>query len=150
ARFPWSTEGRQVDLNAPARQEKEFGPSCGWPHDRIHRDIRMAGGIGRIDALLISMLSGWWFFSLEAWISPQLVSQPVIFLGCSLLVHRGGLYFRGYAPPISIGGRIATFRWIIPGYDQAGLAFLLVLLIIPAVLVLAQSLRLDLRQSTPV
>src|SRR5262249_53007909 len=28
------------------------------------------------------------------------------------------LYCNGYAPPINFLGRIFTFRWIIPGYDQ--------------------------------
>jgi hypothetical protein len=28
------------------------------------------------------------------------------------------LYCNGYAPPISVWGRLVTFRWIIPGYDQ--------------------------------
>ena len=32
--------------------------------------------------------------------------------------QRGVHYSEGYASPISFWGRIATFRWIIPGYDQ--------------------------------
>jgi hypothetical protein len=31
-------------------------------------------------------------------------------------------YCTGYAPPISLMGRIRTFRWIIPGYDKIFLA----------------------------
>ncbi len=53
ASFPWSTEGHSSDPNhLVTRQEKEFGPSCGWPHDRFHRDVMMAKGIRASDARL--------------------------------------------------------------------------------------------------
>jgi hypothetical protein len=32
------------------------------------------------------------------------------------------IYVAGYAPPISIFGRVATGRWIIPGYDVVFIA----------------------------
>jgi hypothetical protein len=150
ARFPWPTEGHLSDHNLAMRLEKEFGPSCGWPYDRFHRDVMIAKGIRRSDALLISMLSGWWFYALGAWFSPQILFQFAFMLPASQFFQRGIHYFRGYASPISFGGRIATFRWIIPGYDQAMLFILLAFLALPTVLSLAAYLGMDPRLAAPV
>ena len=149
ARFPWSTEGHSNDQTLATRQEKEFGPSCGWPYDRFHRDVKMAKEIARGDALLISMLIGWWFYALGAWLSTQMLFQFALMLSASQLFQRGMHYFRGYAPPISFGGRIAAFRWIIPGYDQASLFILLAILAFPAVMALVAYLGMDPRQAAP-
>ena len=43
----------------------------------------MARGIGRGDAILISMLAGWWFFALGAWIPTQWLSTFLFSLGHS-------------------------------------------------------------------
>jgi hypothetical protein len=128
ARFPWPTEGAAADMRAEALEERH-GPLCGWPYDRLLRDVRTANWIGRTDALLISMLLGWWSYSLDSWF-PQLVSPPAVLSGSMgpLVVSRFLLYRRGYAPPISLAGRLATFRWIIPGYDQIFLGPVLVVL----------------------
>jgi hypothetical protein len=151
ASFPWSTEGHSNDPNHLARrQEKEFGRSCGWPYDRFHRDVLMAKGIRPSDALLISMLTGWWFYALGAWVSLQMLFQVAFMLPTSYMFQRGAHYFRGYAPPISFGGRIATFRWIIPGYDQASLFIWLTILAFPSVIALHAYLGMDPRQAAPV
>ena len=63
-KFPWQSEGFLRDcglVNAPAGTDKN--PSCGWSFDRFYRDIRMAKGINRIDALLCCMLGSWWVWS---------------------------------------------------------------------------------------
>ncbi len=151
ARFPWVTEGSSNERNLALRQEQEFGPACGWPHDRFLRDVKMARWIDRGDALLISMLVGWWAYALEDWIFTRIESPVMAFLFVQIvMMQRGTLYFRGYAPPISLGGRIATFRWIIPGYDRAFLAFLLALLSFPAVVLVGTSLGMNPRQCNPV
>jgi hypothetical protein len=149
ARFPWPTEGVSDDQDPGVRIEREYGPSCGWPYDRFHRDVRMARGIGRGDAILISMLTGWWFFALGAWISTQWLSPFLFMLAIALLMRRSVLYFQGYESPISFGGRIATFRWIIPGYDQAALFVLLTPLAIAAVTGLMMYFQLEQNQSLP-
>jgi len=138
ARFPWATEGHtSSQAEILKRQEEEFGPPCGWPYDRFLRDVKTAAGISRIEAVLISMLAGWWVFALQDWLFDRF-AQPVVMILVfqTLLLRRGMLYLQGYAPPISLAGRIATFRWIIPGYDRALLVFLLALVAMPAVPVL--------------
>lgn len=134
ARFPWATEGYSSEQDAAARQEERFGLPCGWPYDRFLRDVNMATGIGRTDALLISMLVGWWVYALEDW-APAAVQPQVIMLVMFqfVLMGRGMRYFQGYSPPISLSGRIATFQWIIPGYDRALVAFALAIAALPVV-----------------
>jgi hypothetical protein len=150
SRFPWATEGVSSERNPVLRQEQEFGPTCGWPYDRFLRDVKMAKGIGRGDALLISMLVGWWAYALEDWITIRMESPVVaILLVQTVLMQRGSLYFRGYAPPMNLAGRIATFRWIIPGYDRAFLAFVLALLAFPTVLLVGASFGIDPRRCIP-
>ena len=130
ARFPWATEGRPTRLaEAIRRAEEEFGPPCGWPYDRLFRDVKMATSIGRTDAVLISMLAGWWGFALEPWVPSS--AHPPLALALifqALLACRVSGYVVGYAPPISLAGRVATFRWIIPGYDRALLVLPLTIL----------------------
>jgi hypothetical protein len=151
AGFPWATEGHSNDPNhLMMRQEGEFGQSCGWPYDRFHRDVLMAKGMRGTDALLSSMLIGWWVYALGSWLTPQTLFQTSIMATASYLFQRGTHYFRGYAPPISFGGRIATFRWIIPAYDQAILYILLAILALPSVMVLVAFLGMDPRRSAPV
>ena len=41
-------------------------PRCGWFFDRFHRDVAMARGISRIDAILGCMLGSWWLFVLAS------------------------------------------------------------------------------------
>jgi hypothetical protein len=151
ARFPWAAEGYSGEQDANVRQEEQFGPPCGWPYDRFLRDVKMATAIGRTDAVLISMLVGWWVYALEdwapAWFQPQSVI-PILFQ--FTMVGRGFRYFQGYAPPISLSGRILTFRWIIPGYDRALVAFALLILAFPAVVTLGILLGVTARQGLPV
>jgi hypothetical protein len=149
-RFPWATEGYSSERNPALRQEQEFGPACGWPYDRLLRDVKMARWIGRCDALLISMLVGWWAFALADWISTRFEFMTVLLLAQILVTYRGGQFFRGYAPPISLGGRITTFRWIIPGYDRALLVFPLALLAFITVMLVGASLGVEPHRCMPV
>ena len=62
--FPWQGESFWRELgfvNVP--ESAAIDPSCGWSFDRFHRDIRLAKGIDRADALLCCMLGSWWIFS---------------------------------------------------------------------------------------
>ncbi len=123
-RFPWETEGLWRDINLVTTPgQAVVNPACGWSFDRLHRDIRVAKGINRIDALLGCMLGGWWLFSAcsliadprERRIALVMVVIPTIFAAAGA---RSVLYAHGCQPPISFWGRIRTFQWIIPGYDQ--------------------------------
>ncbi len=136
-RFPWPTPGALVDISLLMMGEVTHDPSvtlsdpnyrmivplCGWPFNRLHRDIRRARGVNRLDALLGSMLSAWWLWSVLS-----KIDDPLDRRGCFLLAlfsaifiapgFRLATYRWGCRPPISLWGRIATFRWVIPGYDQ--------------------------------
>ena len=98
-------------------------PSCGWSFDRLYRDIRVAKGINRIDALLGCMLGGWWLFSLfslivdprERRIALLMVVIPTIFASAGAAASST---YTGCQSPISFWGEFGHFRWIIPGYDQ--------------------------------
>ena len=123
-KFPWQTEGFWRDLgfvNAPAGADPN--PSCGWSYNRFYRDIHLAKGINRIDALLGCMLGSWWLFSACSLIvdpRDRELAIAMVAIGVILFAPPARLliYVRGYQPPISLRGRIGTFRWIIPGYDQ--------------------------------
>jgi hypothetical protein len=122
--FPWQGEGfwREVGfVNAP--ESAAHDPSCGWSFDRFHRDIRLAKGINRVDALLCSMLGSWWLWSACSLIVDRSERRTAIVIFSALafvFAPFGRLlrYLPGYRAPISFMGRIWTFRWIIPGYDQ--------------------------------
>jgi hypothetical protein len=101
----------------------------GWPFDCIRpRDV--AASITYRDGLMLSLLAGWWMFVILQHVDPAARFAGNIFLGfaCQFAAWgRLGTYLWGYAPPISLGGRIFTLRWIIPGYDYVFIAPLLTL-----------------------
>jgi hypothetical protein len=122
-KFPWQTEGCLRDFGLVNTPGTDLNPSCGWSFDRFHRDIRMAKGINRIDALLSCMLGSWWLWSVCSLIvdpRERGAATGVIALGTITFapVARWLIYVRGYQSPISLWGRVWTFRLIIPGYDQ--------------------------------
>jgi hypothetical protein len=103
----------------------------GWPFDCI-RPTDVAASVSYINGTMLSLLFGWWSFVMLARM-PELprpeVWGPLMAAYLSILVIFGRLaiYCWGYAPPISIWGRIFTLRWIVPGYDHVFLAPLAIL-----------------------
>ncbi len=106
----------------------------GWPFDRMAPrtspvSIPMGWAIG------ISCLFGWWLGgmltqvpSFERFEAAMLAFAFLQFVALTRLV----IYVWGYAPPLSLWGRIRTLRLIIPGYDVVFIAPLMMFLI-PAV-----------------
>jgi hypothetical protein len=98
----------------------------GWPFDCI-RPTDVAPSVSYVHGCMLSLLAGWWVFVIlqqvpalprpEAWdfLLGAFLTMPTI-------VSRLQIYCMGYAPPISLWGRIVTLRWIVPGYDQVLLA----------------------------
>lgn len=125
ARFPWKLDWRSADAaNTRWIAEKVVLPSCGWPYDRLFRDVKTAEKyrLGNLDAVLISMLVGWWASCLLALvIDPRVRVSIGLFAFVMVLVFaplfRLTAFIYYYRPPISLPGRIRTGRWIIPGYD---------------------------------
>jgi hypothetical protein len=65
------------------------------------------------------MLAGWWVYSLHAWFRGEFFLPFMLMQSLVVFVFgRFGIYRRGYAPPISLAGRLVRFRWVIPGNDQ--------------------------------
>jgi hypothetical protein len=136
ARFPWRetwtwSEARDSRLMT----EKLVGPSCGWPYDRFVRDIRSAQRwkIGTLDAILISLLVGWWLFCIPGLIAdPQAKTIPgllaAVFSISLIPLVRLAVYLNYYHPPISLLGRLGTGRWIIPGFDRCFVAPILAMI----------------------
>jgi hypothetical protein len=120
-RFPWESEGVLIDLKLV--QSTDQNPPCGWFFDRFHRDIMNANGISRIDAALGCMLGSWWLFVVSSLITDR--NDRMGFLGfiasmVTMLIPIGriAIYTQGCRWPINLWGRLATLRWIIPGFDQ--------------------------------
>ncbi len=125
ARFPWGQEWSLSDMNnLKTLSEKLLGPLNGWPYDRFFRDIKAAERfrINRIDAILVSLLVGWWvscILSLQADPRDKIgLGRFILFVeGLLIPLFRLVIYMGLYQDSISLWGRIRTGRWIIPGYD---------------------------------
>ena len=138
--FPWEPRKLpNLNLNTDLSKLGGQGEPCGWPYDRMLREIGDEQGIHRLDAVLCCMLGGWWLFVLTS-----LIPDPRNRLGalsmafglttivCTLA--RIGIYVQGYQSPLSLWGRIVTLRLIIPGYDQVFVAPICALLAGPIAL----------------
>jgi hypothetical protein len=128
--FPWSLEWSIRELSdSRLLAERIAGVPCGWPFDRFHRDIITADRleIGWIDAVLLSLLLGFWITGIESLVTDPdaRLTMAVIALSATFFVctvARAQSYGTGYVWPLSFLGRVLTLRWIIPGYDQVFLA----------------------------
>lgn len=107
----------------------------GWPYDRL-APRRFPATIPFGFAFAIAGLVGWWlggFMSMTAIHEREEYLGFLLALGTLTAGVRTFLYIWGYAPPISLWGRLVTFRFIIRSYDIIFVAPLLVI-IIPATL----------------
>jgi hypothetical protein len=123
--FPWYF-GWQIQwwqFLTPKTGEDRSRTPCGWPYDMLRPELSDLPRIDLRDAALVSLLAGWWLFALCSLI-PDPLSRGTTLVVVQLLgtaaffFGRLILYCNGYSPPINVWGRIVTFRWIIPGYDQ--------------------------------
>lgn len=138
ALFPWQAPEWWEKLLAGFKPNQMEAPKSGlgWPYDHLSFNLpdRL---IPRKDAVLLSLLPGWYLYAVVALIPDYNDPSPILalaFLGGSVMcvVGRIANYCAIHWPPISLWGRIWTFRWIIPGYDQVLLAPLCVLLVVVA------------------
>jgi hypothetical protein len=139
ARYPWVSDTDRKDtmdlglfptgysleeiITLRARRQ------VGWPYEpmKLHRTEPL---ISYEHGILISLLVGWFVYIIIISIpvkSDDKEITSVLFQFLPLLcgvAMRTVIYCIGYSPPISIWGRIFTFRWIIPGYDKVFVASL--------------------------
>jgi hypothetical protein len=104
--------------------------SFGWPFGRLtprDRSLR----IPRVDAVIFALLGWWATFVFERLTAEITKDEPwgLLFPMLSILVVPWVILARirafrvwQYLPPISLAGRAATGRWIIPAYDRVFVA----------------------------
>jgi len=131
-RFPWNDTWLET---LKAKMSCGVNASAlGWPFGRLAPAIEESWRIPLRHAVLVSLLCGWWVFALVSLIpGPEdRANAMMIATICGMVlvpIVRLAVYCDGYAPPISLGGRILTGRWLIPGYDQVFVAPLLAALL---------------------
>jgi hypothetical protein len=133
AHFPWPIRWPRLagTLGATPQTQSVAAVLLGWPFGRLSpRNAEPPILVPLHHAVLISALVGWWTFAVVSLV-PKAEDQQLVLLFVLSLVAlavpgiRLGIYCDGYAAPISLLGRLATGRWLIPGYDQVFVAPLL-------------------------
>jgi hypothetical protein len=141
--FPW--EPRKLpNLNTDLSKLSSQSEPCGWPYDRMLREIGSERRIPRLDAVLCCMLGSWWLVVLTSLIADPKARLAALAITFSFVTFVGagarlGIYMQGYQSPLTLWGRIAKFRLIIPGYDQIFVAPICMLLIAPIALAVLES-----------
>ncbi len=136
ARFPWNETWIDEQFGLwPKKNNIRASGAIGWPYARLAPKFPGSEtGIALHHALLLSALIGWVVYACLA-LAPKPADQDetsrllLSFVLTIAPVARCFVYCNGYLPPISFLGRLATFRWIIPGYDQIFVAPLLAFLV---------------------
>ncbi|HEY3395779.1 MAG TPA: hypothetical protein VGK58_23960 [Lacipirellulaceae bacterium] len=122
--FPFERELQEWLSLSPRSSDIEA--SAGWPLPPVNRS-RWSWRISHAQAAGLALCIGWLQFYLFFHFRdfPEIVDiYKMMYAWVVILCLLGRLwvYFRGYAPPISILGRVATLRLVIPGYDVAFIA----------------------------
>ena len=102
--------------------------ALGWPFDRLGPwKEPEPKGKSRLDPILalptgrlVGVLSGLADLGSRCEVLP--LANGIAYIGVIFAASRLGLYITGYAPPLSLGGRITRLRFIVPSYDQVFLA----------------------------
>jgi hypothetical protein len=125
AEFPWNTDEKALPIVAGKQSAKGRGISTndlGWPYDRISPKDK-CDRVRYRDGILVSLLIGWLLYVVGASIPNAedggFVAAMISFavsLACPIV--RLWIYCWSFWPPITLRGRLATGRWIIPGYDR--------------------------------
>lgn len=138
AHFPWEglADGSLLKHLLTRRDDTplDTGQWFGWPFDQLRPRFPPFWKISLADAVLTSLLAGWWLYVLGLY-APTPEDRLTFFSAVygfglsSLALGRIVLYCVNYWPPLSLMGRIRTGRWVIPGYDRVFLAPLGTLLV---------------------
>lgn len=134
--FPWTPMTRaDTPLDGRALKGGEAKSKLGWPYDRLLVEPTQSLDHRKLVAhsLVVCLLIAWWISCVFAHTQDpveylngmRLFSYWIMFFGA---LTRLGTYISGYAPPISLAGRVAARRLIIPGYDATFLVFPLMFL----------------------
>lgn len=119
----------QFSSDIAAFQETKWG----WPFDSLSPE--RANYVASVrSATALSLLVGWWSFVILFVISSKIqrrdlieIASPAGAIGVMLVLIRLYRYLYSNRPPISLMGRLLTFRWIIPRFDVVFVGPLLIL-----------------------
>jgi hypothetical protein len=118
AGFPWEEQLRIFDA------QKTASAQVGWPFAALS-PVPPKGGLKWWNAVLLGPLLGWWVFvvmTTREWFTERYSGDDAVILAgvltLGLAAGRYLIYIAGTGAPISLRGRIATGRLIIPRYDQ--------------------------------
>jgi hypothetical protein len=127
ASFPWDPYSPER-LRAMAKQRM-----VGWPFEVLSPERpKHHIHLGFADKMALSFLFGWCFFLMSA---PEALRNPsersgvalMTIMYCICMSLTMAIYYTAFCrPPISVAGRIATRRLIIPAYDKIFVAPLLI------------------------
>ena len=114
--FPWRTV--RTPANDPHSPLME---SLGWPYDQLSpRPPKIV--VPRHHGILASLLVGWWWFIGLLKLNDPGYRTTAAFAACGLIAFiclgMIGHYRAWHQSPLSVLGRLRTFRLIIPSYDQ--------------------------------
>lgn len=121
-RFPWLP-----DVAAKARQRVSEAQTLGWPFDRLVPLPAPPLLLPTWDGIARGLLTGWVLFAVGFQLDrgepnthgepPSMIVQLVFFIVLIAAISRLGAYVKDCLPPISLPGRLATGRLVIPRYD---------------------------------
>ena len=120
AHFPWRNESWLQHL----RKSMTNWKSLGWPFGRLgpgcSKEFKLS------DVFLTGFLAGWAVFAFGSVLKKDAsIITPLVFIAAWVRIL---LYCHSYLPPLSLLGRLALGRLIIPGYDKVFIAPLLTVL----------------------
>jgi hypothetical protein len=122
ARFPWPIPEHCAPLVRILSLHPDMRPATtlGWPHDQL--TPRPNGWkIALRDGIALSVLPGWLFYAAGVNITKRDDEAGLGFAYAICLIACIAVPLFRYCalrwPPISLWGRLRTFRWIIPSYD---------------------------------
>ncbi|MHC5538937.1 hypothetical protein ACYOEI_12015 [Singulisphaera rosea] len=128
-RFPWASEPDWylAGFTKALGFSRHLETKCGWPYDQCRPQAARLVKIPLSDAIVLSLLAGWGFFvflgKLEEPRERVAAARDIsVFMIMVMAGIRTLVYVLKGLPPISLLGRLATGRWIIPGYDQIFMA----------------------------
>jgi hypothetical protein len=119
--WPW-TDVKAIDVNQQVNAIR--ASLLGWPFDKLGpRNDPPPGPLDGWGHFLSALVTGWWCYVLEHVIPDpggqfMMVRGAVLNISLFMIFIRVTTMIAGYAPPISLAGRIARFRPLIPSYDQ--------------------------------
>jgi hypothetical protein len=122
AKFPWEEE------------EKPVVAQFGWPLGQVGPK-RKEVEISFRSAVVVALLVAWWIHACLSHVTrgAEFQGPATVMLAAAMGVFAGlirlAVYVTGYASPVSLKGRIATGRLIIPSHDSAWWSALLLPLI---------------------